>query len=326
MVTQLDIAKKLGLSRQLVSFALAGYPQVSPSSRKRILAEAEAMGYRPNPHARALKKGRTGIIALWIPNQISSHYAHVTRIMSRLLKRENMELITSEVGSSEAGQVLSYVPVDGIVVVDAPERTQHYLETHPASTTPIIGMGANCCAETDYVKVDLLAGAEEATRHLIETGAKRIAHMTFILSGDKEQERRLGYLRAMKASGLKPEFIQYPLTDNQRPVVRALIQDYIRQHGTPDAIFCHSDDVALGVYRGLCDQQIRIPQDIKLVGCDGIQDTEYLECPLTTLIQPIEVMCTTAWEFFKTRDTNPKLKFQHATLPPALVIRASSAS
>ena len=79
MVTQAQIAKRLGVSRQLVTFALAGYPNVAKESRERILAVAQEMGYRPNPHARALRKKSTGIMALWIPDQISTHYTHVAR-------------------------------------------------------------------------------------------------------------------------------------------------------------------------------------------------------------------------------------------------------
>lgn len=320
MVTQLDIARKLGLSRQLVSFALAGYPQVSPESRKRILAEAESMGYRPNPHAKALKDGRTGIVALWIPNQISSHYTHVTRELTRLLKNENVELIVSEVGTSQAGKTLSHVPVDGIIVVDAPDRI-------PAGTMkiPLVSMGASSSAHTDSVAVDLLEGARAATQHLIDTGARRIAHMTFVHHGSGEPERRNGYLETLMRASLEPEFIYYPLSDNQRPIVRTLIQDYIRQNGCPDAIFCHSDDVAIGVYRGLCDMGLRVPSHVKLVGCDGIPDTEYLECPITTLIQPVELMCATAWGFIKARQMAPGREFQHTTLPPVLVTRQSTA-
>src|ERR1043166_7511509 len=99
MVTQEQIARKLGISRQLVTFALAGYPQVSKESRLRILAAARKMGYRPNPHARALKHGRTGIIALWIPDQISTYYSHVARELNRLVKQTRHELIVSEICS-----------------------------------------------------------------------------------------------------------------------------------------------------------------------------------------------------------------------------------
>src|ERR1043166_9634072 len=103
MVTQEQIARKLGISRQLVTFALAGYPQVSEKSRQRILSAARRLGYRPNPHARALKRGRTGIIALWIPDQISTHYTHVTRELNRLVNQANHELIVSEMAHAGAG-------------------------------------------------------------------------------------------------------------------------------------------------------------------------------------------------------------------------------
>src|ERR1700739_3881981 len=116
MVTQEQIADKLGISRQLVTLALAGYPQVSEKSRKRIFETAREMGYCPNPHARALKQQRTGIIALWIPDQISSHYNHVARQRNRLLKREQFELIVSEIGSGGARQIASNVPMDGIFI------------------------------------------------------------------------------------------------------------------------------------------------------------------------------------------------------------------
>ena len=324
MVTQLDIARKLGISRQLVTFALAGYPQVSPESRRLILATATEMGYRPNPHARALKEGKTGIVALWLPDQISSHFNHVTREMALLLKQAQVELIVSEVGGSVAGQVLSHVPADGIFAVDAPAQVIDYLQSHPLPHIPIISMGANCCPKTDYVKVDLLRGAIEATQHLIQTGCRRIAHMTFVREGTDEQERRAGYLQTMKQAGLKPEFIYYPLSLQQRPIVRELIQDYVTKQGCPEAIFCHSDDVAIGVYRGLCDMGLRVPRDVSLLGCDGIQDTEYLETPLTTLIQPVQEMCSTALEFFNKRQADPKIKPQHTILRPTLVIRPSS--
>jgi DNA-binding LacI/PurR family transcriptional regulator len=81
----------------------------------------------------------------------------------------------------------------------------------------------------------------------------------------------------------------------------------------------------LSIYRGLCDMKLRVPEDVALVGCDGIQDTEYLECPLTTLVQPVAAMCATAWQFLMRRIDRPTMKRQKAELKPKLVIRDSSA-
>ncbi|HVU08995.1 MAG TPA: LacI family DNA-binding transcriptional regulator [Verrucomicrobiae bacterium] len=324
MVTQAQIARKLGVSRQLVTFALSGYPQISKKSRERILATAREMGYSPNPYARALKKGRSGIIGLWIPDQISTHYTHVARELNRLVKAARHELIVSEVSIAEEQQMLSHVPMDGILVVDAPQQAEIYQKSATISKVPIISMGADCCKNTDSVQVDLFAGVLEVMEHLISSGLRRIAHATFIRKDSQRAGRRAGYVKAMRRAKLKPEFIYYPLTEQQRPITRQLIQDYIRDHGCPDAIFCHSDDVALGIYRGLCDMKLRVPENVVLVGCDGIQDVEYLECQLTTLVQPVAAMCATAWQFLLQRMDQADTKPQMAELKPKLVVRDSS--
>jgi DNA-binding LacI/PurR family transcriptional regulator len=324
MVTQEQIAEKLGVSRQLVTFALAGYPQVSATSRKRILATAREMGYSPNPHARALRRGRTGIIALWIPNQISSHYAHVARELNLRVKQSQHELIVSEVGGKNSEAVLSHVPVDGIIAVDAPDQAMNFLKSSAPRSVPIISIGVDCCEKTDFVRVDLAAGTARVMAHLIGSGFRRIVHATFMTKDTPQASRRLGYRAAMKEAGLEPQFLYYPLSDNQRSQVGQLIQEYVKKHSCPEAIFCHSDDVAVGIYRGLRDLKLRIPEDVGLVGVDGIQDTEYLDCPLTTLAQPVTKMCETAWQFLELRLARPAEKRQKCVLEPALQIRAST--
>jgi LacI family transcriptional regulator len=323
-VTQAQIARKLGISRQLVTFALAGYPQVSEKSRQRILAAARQLGYSPNPHARALRRERTGIVALWVPDQVSSHYTHVARELGRLLKQARHELVVTEVSGAGAEQVLSHVPVDAIFAVDARNLVETHLQMLAGRSTPVISIGADCCGRTDFVKVDLAAGARAVMKHLFDAGLQRIAHATFIQKSRPRPGRRLTYEKAMRAAGLRPEFIYYPLSQDQRLLLRRLIKEYIQKYGQPQAIFCHSDDAALGIYRGLCDLGLRVPDDIVLVGCDGIQDTEYLECPLTTIRQPVAEMCAIAWRFLERRLSEPDARRQEAILKPELVIRESS--
>jgi LacI family transcriptional regulator len=324
MVTQEQIARKLGISRQLVTLALGGYPQVAEASRERILLVAREMGYTPNPHARALKRKRTGIIALWIPDQISTHYGHVARELNRLVKAARQELVISEVGTARAKQLLSNVPVDGILAVDAPAQAEDYAQTPAARSAPLVSMGAQPTAKADSIQVDLGAGTRELMAHLLGSGYRRIAHATFVRKNEPHASRRLVYLEAMHAAGLKPEFIYYPLSERQRPLTRQLIQDYVRQHGCPEAIFCHSDDAALGIYRGLCDLRLRVPEDVALAGCDGIEDTEYLECPLTTLVQPVAEMCAAAWRMLARRLEEPTAEAEQLVLTPTLAIRESS--
>lgn len=324
MITQAQIAKQLGVSRQLVTLALSGHPHVATETRETILAAALKMGYRPNPHARALRMKKTGIIALWVPDQISTHYNHVARELSRFVKQAGLELIVSEVSDSDMSQIWSNVPVDGIFAVDASKAVQDELRKLIAKSVPVVSVGTYCSTETDHVEIDLKSGTTEAMTHLIRSGFRRIAHATFVLKDEPHESRRLEYARMMKEAGLEPEFIHYPLDDKQRRITRQLIKEYISENGHPEAIFCHSDDVAIGIYRGLCDLNLRVPEDIALVGCDGIEDTEYLETPLTTIVQPVVEMCSTAWSFLQGRLENPKADLQYAVLLPKLDIRAST--
>jgi LacI family transcriptional regulator len=324
MVTQRQIARKLGVSRQLVTFALAGHPHVSEKSRKRITAAAKKMGYRPNVFARGLKGATTGIVSLWIPNQISSYYSNVARQLGRLVKEAGQELIISEIGSNTSRQILSHVPVDGRFVVDVPDESRLYRQIDGPRPVPAISMGAHCYDKIDFVQIDLLAGTRQVMRHLIESGRRRIAHATFVTEDSIQSSRRLGYQEAMREAGLREEYIYYPLAEDQRPAIRRAAQDYVREKGCPDAIFCHSDDAAIAFYCGLRDLKIRVPEDVALAGCDGIPDTEYLECPITTIVQPVAAMCATAWEFMSRRLQCGEIEQQHAILQPAVVLRCSS--
>ncbi|GAA5117946.1 LacI family DNA-binding transcriptional regulator [Luteolibacter yonseiensis] len=324
MVTQAQIAKKLGVSRQLVTFALAGYPNVAQESRERILAAALEMGYRPNPHARALRMKRAGIIALWIPDQISTHYTHVARELGRLVKHAGQELIISEVGERDMKQVWSNVPVDGIIAVDATKPVLAELEGLAKKSIPVVCVGTSFSENTDHVRVDFSPGTKEAMDHLIGSGYRRIAHATFVRKNLPDAARRAGYVKAMREAGLKAEFIYYPLSEKQRPITRELIKEYVNEHGIPEAIFCHSDDVALGIYRGLREVGISVPGQVALIGCDGIEDTLYLERQLTTLVQPVEEMCVAAWKFLHQRLADDSLPHQRLFLEPRLAIRESS--
>ena len=324
MVTQAQIAEQLGVSRQLVTFALSGHPHVAESSRELILAKAKEMGYRPNPYARALKRKKTGIVALWIPDQVSGHFGNVSRNLTQLVKESGHELIVAEIGGRDVNQVWSNVPVDGIFAIDNGNLSESEFDSLAGNTVPIVGLGAYYSEKFDSIQVDLATGAAEAMKHLLDSGYKRIAHATFIDKDLPNASRRREYSNAMREAGLPPEFIIYPFSENQRAVTRQLIQEYIADHGLPEAIFCHSDDAALGIYRGLCDLKIRVPDQVALVGCDGIEDTMYLEVPLSTLVQPVKEMCSKAWQFLKDRMDDPSLPPRHVSLPPRLDIRDSS--
>jgi LacI family transcriptional regulator len=126
----------------------------------------------------------------------------------------------------------------------------------------------------------------------------------------------------MRKHRVPAEYIS--LSANTRAAARADIKSYVEEHGCPDGILCFNDEVALGSYRALCDLGIKMPQKVALIGCDGIEDTEFLECPITTIVQPVEEMCNLAWDILQERIVNPRKELTQKVLLSQLAIRDSS--
>lgn len=332
-VTQKDIAQRVGVSQQAVAHALGGKGRLSENTRTRILEEANRMGYRPNPLARALLTGKTNLISLWMPSDLSPFYAQVAHDIESLITREPYNLVITNVeryqrqeASAQESQTFAPAawPVDGILAFEVP-RLQG-IENSLQGGPPVVCLGVDWLTTSqtlDSVSINLRPGAEEAMRHLLP-GRKRVAFMTIPELLTIKDARAEAYLGAINEAGLQPEYIYINDISRLRAVAREAVKNYIEEHGAPDAIFCASDEEAIGTHRGLCDLGLKIPDDVALLGCDGIEDTEYLTPALSTIKQPTQEMCRVGWEMLQARINNPELPRQHRQLEAHLVIRESS--
>jgi LacI family transcriptional regulator len=325
-----ELASRLNLSKGTVSRILNGKGEgFSEQTRRRVLATAEEIGYRPNHMARALATGKTGLIALWLWTEglQSAYHARVAHAMHATLMAHPYQLIINPIRGEAADRasqkLLTPWNVDGIVAHEAGPAVEEFKDVLERQRIPIVSTGAFYVrTDMDCVGIDFTTGMEEVARHLMAPGRRRIAYLTYDLprrAGDPRYEVLTACLRA---GGLEPEFIEVAARD--RAVARADIKSYIAARGCQEAIFCHNDDLAIGVLRGLRDLGIRVPDDVALVGCDGIEDTEYLDVPLSTIVQPLEEMCRIAWEYLERRMKDPDAALQQTWLQPHLVIRESS--
>ena len=170
--------------------------------------------------------------------------------------------------------------------------------------------------------MDLYSGALEAVRHLVASCGPRIAHCLCEGVNHADDARRGAYLRVMHEAGLAEELIVVP--DATRAAARRGFLRYLEVSGCPDGVFCWDDNTALGVYRACVDAGLSVPEQLALVGCDGIEDTEYLERPLSTIVQPIQEVCECAWAILSQRMLDPALPRQQVILQPHLAIRKTS--
>jgi DNA-binding LacI/PurR family transcriptional regulator len=327
-VTLRDIAKELNLSHATVSFVLndrrdVAIPEVT---RKRVMEAAQRLGYRPNRAARALALGRTQMIAIWMPTTYNPFYAGALYHIQEVMRDTDYEAIVCQAYFGEAiedrrERPLDW-PVDGVLAVDCALARKDLFGAGTALDTPIVHVGVYVDRGGDHVEVDLAAGVRDAMAHLKAIGRKRIAFVTVRNPVDDRDPRRAAYCDAVELVGNKPEIIE--CASGNPDVVRDAVSAYIASKGAPDAMLCYNDQLAISANRGARLQGLRVPQDIAVVGCDGLEISAYVEPPLTTIAQPVREMCALGWEFLLNRIRDPKLPPQRATLNPQLIIREST--
>ena len=324
------MAKAAGVSGWTVSNVLNGRPgaAIREDTRARVLAAADHLGYRPNSSARSLVTGRFSTVGFWMCFDYSQHRAHVLHLMQQQMKSSGFEIvirdIEREMDVDPNFSKTFQLPVDGIIAFDTPTASIAFSHINPSLSLPFVSMGGYWSTERDFVGVDLYAGTVEAILHLIETGRRRIAYLAPDTDEDWPRDARMrAYQDTMQGAGLEPRCLFLP--DLTLSTVRQFVRDTFKDMtGEVDALFCHNDDVAIGANRALCDLGIAAGHDIALVGCDGIEEADYLACPLTTIAQPITEMCGLAWEFLHRRMQEPDCPLQQRILKPELVIRAST--
>ena len=330
-VTIYDISRSLNLSAMTVSRVLnqRNADSVAPATRDRVEQAAREMGYRPNNNARALVTGRTNTVAVWISHVGSSVYAQIVAACRSAVQSTGMEISVVEMDWHFAGPNSRRRfpwPVDGIIAVDppAPGSLVDLLGPGPWETAPRvhIGTGTEVCWEGDFVHIDMAAGARAGVEHLVSLGCQRIAYSTPRFLARPGLGHYDAYIQSLAAAGLTPEVIGHD--DWTLPAVRRATRAYIEEHGAPDGLFCHHDEIAIASFRALRDLGLRIPDDIAIVGCEGNEFLEYFDPPISTVAMPIAALCQVGWDLLQRRIEDPLAAADQRTLPFELLVRESA--
>jgi DNA-binding LacI/PurR family transcriptional regulator len=331
MATIKEIAAKLKITPTAVSYALNGRAdKISPATRERVLATAHEMGYQPHFAARALRTGRHQAVSVLIRTPQSPYYAEMLHHIVQQVLAHPYQVVIQRAGRPEdehlapPGAALMHTGVDGYFIVDAPQTSAALRESQigRVRSQAIISLGVFHDEGSDYVGIDLAPGTYEATQHLLGIGCRRVAYLIDAGTYSLAESRRNAYVNTLDKAGYAPEFLIAP--EQSRTAAYHFMRDHVAAAGAPDGLICVNDDMAMGAHRALWDLGIRVPDDVALIGCDGIPEAEYAHPPLTTIVQPIEEMCRTAWEFLERRIENPLLPPQQKTLTAQLSIRTSS--
>lgn len=318
-VTLKDIANHLNVSKMTVSRVLNNRSSdfITEATRRRVQETARLMGYTPNRAAQALATGQTRRIAFLSPSMGSRFFQEVAYHFHQILLDDRYEIVAGELDRQSTDSThpegLARMGLDGVLIYGG------QLGSFVSFKGPIVNMGPHCSDKFDSVNVDLYPASFKAVESLLESGSQRVAHLHPISIRNELDDRYRGYAHVLLERGKEAEYVITP--DWSRAAARETIKTYVKEHGCPDGLFCSNDDIAIGTYRGLRDMGIRIPEQVRLIGCDGIEDTEYLDPPMSTIVQPVEEMCVTAWKFLKKRLKKKDIPRQSETHEARLVIR-----
>lgn len=296
MPTIRDVSKLARVSPATVSRVLNGAVPVSSAKRDAVLAAIEQLEYRPNAFARSLATNRSGAIGT-IVSELSSHvYGDIIRGIESVLDAHDMHMIVSSGHASNlkerrAFEFLEQRRTDALIVQIDAASDDDVARWASEAALPVVVIGRNIDSLAGRcVYLDNVAGGALATRHLLERGHRRIAHVTGLMHLADASDRCAGYRYALAEQGL-------PFDDTlveegafvEEGGYRAM-QLLLQRDAGFTAVFAANDQSAAGALKALRDAGRRVPEDISLVGFDDLIIAHYLYPALTTVRQPFAEM------------------------------------
>jgi LacI family transcriptional regulator len=289
-VTIADVARAAGVSIPTVSKVVNGRYGVAATTSKRVLEVVEQLGYETSLVASSLRRQRTGVIGILVA-EFESFSVELLKGASAEAAGAGYELLAYSgmiAGTNAAGwerrslSRLAGTLIDGAIIV-TPTVLIPTTSIPVVAIDPHTGQGGPSTIDSDN-----LGGARVATRHLIELGHRRIAHVRGRTDLASAQLRETGYRESLAEAGIAfdPSLVvdgEYR-TAQTVEVARALLA----REDRPTAVFAANDMSALGVLRAAAENGLRVPEDLSVIGLDDIPEARTSTPPLTTLAQPLQ--------------------------------------
>ncbi|WP_266367005.1 LacI family DNA-binding transcriptional regulator [Tellurirhabdus rosea] len=292
-ITIKDIARALNLSTSTVSRALRGSYEISPETKRLVMDYAERMNYRPNPIALSLKENRSRVIGVVVPQIANNFFSQAINGIEEIAYDRGYHVIILQSHESYKRELLTVEQavarkVDGLLISLSSETSDlSHLQTLHQQGFPIVQFDrVSEQLNAPKVVADNFSGAYSATEHLIQSGRRRIAHITIPAFMSISQERLAGYRAALEANGIPfdESLVRYVGFDQTE--LEPIVADLLRLSPPPDAFFTASDRLALTCLSTLRTQGVVIPDHVGLVGFTNLTVADLLHPSMTTVMQP----------------------------------------
>jgi len=330
-----DVAKQAGVSSGTVSHVLNnnGRARIAPATQERVRQVAAQMGYQQNRLARSLGRQRSDTLGLMISGLQNPFFVHLLEAAERRAQDMGyhvmLDTAPSVGGTYHEHSKLRGWPVDGVLMWTIQrQQAQTYLGPQ-AADLPTVYLGNLGTCSGEAVMFDIAAGARQAAEHLIGGGRRRLAYLfpypSVLLNPDSlhqgvlaEEGRYATYVQVCREAELSLELIimEKPEETREAGWLTGLAIAARPAAERPDAVLCLNDVIAQGVLFGLRRGGIRVPEDVAVVGCDGIAEGRFLETSLTTIRLDVETLCMYGLDLLSRRLAAGR----GADLPPKQII------
>lgn len=292
-VTSIDVAEAAGVSQSTVSRALAGSPAITPETRMRVEQAARELGYHVDARAARLRSGRTGTLAIVVvgrsgydPTRVSAfHYALLGSTCAAAAERGYQSLVSFQSEAEHySWNFVASGQADGLVVMGTSVNRAAWADLRQTELQGPSVFWGDPFDDGRWVRADNRRGAQMAVERLIAAGHRRIAFAgTVDAIHPQFAERYEGYRIALENAGLEPGKPTPADGDDRVAAGRTAAATMMGQSDRPDAIFAANDAIALGVLEQLSRMGLAVPDDIGVVGFDGLAAGEHSHPPLTTI-------------------------------------------
>lgn len=294
-LTQRDLAAHLGLSYATVSRVFNGDARVTEPTRRRVLEEAERVGFRGHALARALRLKRSFAIGVVGVAYADTYWADVLSALDRRARAAGYHVIIchrqADSGSTSEIHFLLDRRVDALVVCPHPTREDLRVIRQVQENVPLLMLN-NRLPEfpAHYIGTDSRTGSRAACEYLLSLGHRRIAFVAGP-NGDYTADSRLGgYREAMAAAGVDDSELILDGGGWGKEYGTRSAREILDWPQRPTAILAANDPIAFGVYLELRAAGVRVPEEMSLVGYSGDRSGELMSTPLTTVTQPAELL------------------------------------
>jgi len=335
-VTTKDIAKLAGVSQSTVSRSLNRSPLISKKTQERVLRIAKEQNFEFNANARSLSTNISNSIGLIFPDDymefgLNLYFGALHTHIRETVEKLNYDLIigfekNKYTDTNTIRRLVAQKKVDGLIIA-LPRINSESMEFLSKAKIPFIFLHfhqvQDCLSNTNQIYADHLHGGYIATKHLIDLGHRKIVCLSS-KDGQEFEERRNGYIKALIESGIAVNENLFLFGDRSFKSGFSSINENLKLFKKATALFCHTDIMALGALEAFKLSNIRVPEEIAVIGYDDIELGNYFSPLLTTVHQPREEISSLAIErLVQLIESNPRRNHKEIVVKPSLVIRES---